>query len=54
MHESRRDFLILYAHHETMLMGVVKMSDHPDIHGKEQLALWIYFQVQKTLNHLHI
>ena len=37
--------VILYAHHETMLtVGcVVKMSDHPDIHGKEQLALWIYY-----------
>ena len=37
--------VILYAHHETMLtVGcVVKTSDHPDIHGKEQLALWIYY-----------
>ena len=37
--------VILYAHHETMLtVGcVVKTSDHPDIHGEEQLALWIYY-----------
>ena len=34
--------VILYALYDTMLTVacVVKMSDHGDIHGTEQLALW--------------
>ena len=43
--------VILYAHHETMLtVGcVVKTSDHPDIHGKEQLLFGSTIQVEKNI-----